>query len=461
VIERATVYRQSLFSLVQNETAGALNPGVFELPSVDQDRREALMQRKLFLSFSIIFLVLNSGSILASPKAREFKTERGTAGWLFPLSSRALPPAVKDSVVYTSGGISSYVVYALKAATGEVVWEHRTNDDGPSSPVATEEYVAFTTYSCTIDVLNAQTGEPLWRRWLAPTLHSMPTISKNILYVSYAKPTMNSPNRIEAYDLASGQALWQAPIDSEVVSAPILADGHIYATTRKGMLYRLNAETGQEMWHYNGGVIAAPYVDGKEAYITQSGHINESVGFGSTAEMTLSQVQIINWLNVETGHIAFDISPDKGLTSYRLNSPQQGKRYFNYAGARPLALKEIVVSPSPSGLLAISKDKGQVLWCSELETKCYTRHNEQAVTPAAFAGGKFFTGTRDGRLLCISPKDGSVLWQEKIGTPIFHEPIVAKGRIYLTGQRSLYCLDTGDETIDGWPMWGGSPSHNR
>ena len=420
------------------------------------------MGRKMFLFLFFTFLLLKGEELLARRlKAQGFKTKRGTAGWRFPLSSRGLPPAVKGEVVFTSGGISSFAVYALKAATGEVVWEHRTNDDGPSSPVATAEHVAFTTYSCTVDVLNAETGELLWSRWLAPTLHSMPTISKDTLFVSYAKPTLNSANRIEAYDLSSGQVLWQAPIDSEVVSAPIHSDGHLYATTKNGLLYRLNAETGQEVWHYNGGVIAAPYVDGKTVYITQSGHINETVGFGSTAETTLSQVQIINWLNVETGHIAFDISPDKGLTNYKYSYPQKGKRFFNYAGARPLAIEKIVVSPSPSGLLAISKDKGQVRWCSELETKCYTRHNAQAVTPAAFAGGKFFTGTRDGRLLCISPKDGTVLWQEDIGTPILHEPIVAKGRIYLTGTRSLFSLDTGDKTLHGWPMWGGSPSHNR
>ena len=421
------------------------------------------MWRKMFLSLLLVVVLLPilSQKLLGRSSAFKFKTKKGMKGWRFNLTSQALPPAVKGSVVYTSGGSNSYVVYALKAETGEVIWEHRTKDDGPTSPVATEEYVAYTTYSCTVDVLEAETGEALWSRWLAGTLYSMPTIGRDNLYVSYAKPTQGSPNRVEAYELKTGRALWQAPIDAEILSAPILDNGYLYATTEKGTLYRLNAKTGQEMWHYKGGVIAAPYVKDNNVYITQSGHIKEITGFGSTAEMALNPVQVINWLNVKTGLSAFDIAPDVGLKSYRYLVPMGKRRIFNFAGTRPIAIEDIVVAPSPSGLLAISKSDGQVRWCHELETRYLTRFNEPAVSPTAYAGGKCFTGTRDGRLLCISPKDGSVLWQEKVGAPIQHEPIVAKGRIYLTVRNCLFCLDTGDETIDGWPMWGGSPSHNR
>ena len=409
----------------------------------------------------LLLLIMVNGMLFGRPIAEEYRSPRGTRGWRFPLSSQALPPAVKDSVVYTSGGSHSYAVYALKAETGEIIWEHRTNDDGPTSPVVTEDYVAYTTFSCTVDVLDAKTGEIVWSHWLAPTLFSFPTIGSKTLYVSYCKLTDGCPNRIEAYDLATGRSIWETPIDSEVLSAPILADGYLYATTANGCLYRIDAESGKETWHYDGALLAAPTISGKNLFLTQSGHITEELEFGSTETLTLSPVQIVNWLNTESGQTTFEITPAENHREIRQGVARGGRFLFNFAGARPLALSDKVISPTPSGLLAIDIDSGQIKWCTELETRQFTRYNEQAVSPAVYAGGKIFAGTRDGRLLCISPKDGTILWQENVGTPILHEPIVSKGRIYLAGQNSLICLNTRDEKIDGWPMWGGSPSHNR
>ena len=136
-------------------------------------------------------------------------------------------------------------------------------------------------------------------------------------------------------------------------------------------------------------------------------------------------------------------------------------RLFNFSGARPTKAANLIVSPSPSGLIAVDDTSGEVAWCTEMETTSYTRHNSLAVSPAAFAGGHFFTGTKDGRLLCVSPQTGEVVWEERVNGPIKHEPVVAKGRIYVCSGRKLYCFDTEDPKIDGWPMWGGAITRNK
>jgi hypothetical protein len=38
---------------------------------------------------------------------------------------------------------------------------------------------------------------------------------------------------------------------------------------------------------------------------------------------------------------------------------------------------------------------------------------------------------------------------------------VAKGRVYaVSNAGTLYCLETGDPTDDGWLMWGANATHN-
>ena len=86
---------------------------------------------------------------------------------------------------------------------------------------------------------------------------------------------------------------------------------------------------------------------------------------------------------------------------------------------------------------------------------------EERATPPAFAGGKLYLGTADGRVLCVDAKNGKTLWESKVGGRIVFQPAVADGRIYVaTDDGSLICLETGDREATGWTMWDGSANHN-
>src|SRR5262249_56266789 len=86
---------------------------------------------------------------------------------------------------------------------------------------------------------------------------------------------------------------------------------------------------------------------------------------------------------------------------------------------------------------------------------------DSMLTPPVLVNGKLFTGTLDGRVLCMSADAGEALWTAPIGEPIGFQPAVAKGRGYIpTASGSLYCLETGDAEDNGWLMWGATAAYN-
>src|SRR5262249_3519199 len=76
-------------------------------------------------------------------------------GWKVTIPGRRplATPAVADGRLFLGGGFGSYDFYALDAATGQVLWQYQTEDDGPTAAVVHEDHVAFNTESCELEVL--------------------------------------------------------------------------------------------------------------------------------------------------------------------------------------------------------------------------------------------------------------------------------------------------------------------
>lgn len=129
-----------------------------------------------------------------------------------------------------------------------------------------------------------------------------------------------------------------------------------------------------------------------------------------------------------------------------------------YQGSRPCIVGDTSINTAGGLLRACYSDTGNVRWEREIVCRVPAK---RPLTPPALAGGKLYIGTADGRVICIDPGEGGVLWQAKVGGVLLTEPAVVGGNVYAASHDGfLICLETGDPTADGWPMWGGSPTHN-
>ena len=180
----------------------------------------------------------------------EIRIEQTDYGFIahLPEQHHIPSPSIYNGTVYVSGGFGSMEYYALNAKTGDRQWGITLDDDGPSSPAIDRDIIVFNTESCTIFACEAETGKHLWSYWMGDPLMSMPTIANDIVFSAYPAhydgefyrrldidSTGIYPTHVLiAFDLETGEILWQNWIDGDVMSAPVAKGRALYVTTFSG-----------------------------------------------------------------------------------------------------------------------------------------------------------------------------------------------------------------------------------
>jgi outer membrane protein assembly factor BamB len=82
---------------------------------------------------------------------------------------------------------------------------------------------------------------------------------------------------------------------------------------------------------------------------------------------------------------------------------------------------------------ALSRENGAAFWVKQLpryenEKKA---KNRIAWTGPIMVGGQLFLASSHGEAVLISPADGEIKQQIKLGAPVFVPPIAAKGTVYV------------------------------
>src|SRR5215207_9195976 len=265
---------------------------------------EAPKQIKIDLS-AAVKVPLPEGMKELQPAA--FKTSDGKEGWVVrvPGGRPLATPAYSNGTLFVGGGYGSHEFYAFDAKTGRMVWKVNAGDDGPTAAVVEDGLVAFNTESCTLVVVDEKTGKMVWQEWLGDPLMSQPAVSKGRLYMAYPgngrkhaqqnilshagqsaamshapKPVQGAQkkegeqqeagsHRLLCADLKTGRHIWERAISSDVISAPVVSDGKVYATTFDGTSYSFDAASGDLVWKKENAGTSAPVVVGDDVHVTQ------------------------------------------------------------------------------------------------------------------------------------------------------------------------------------------------
>lgn len=166
-------------------------------------------------------------------------------------------PNITDDTLYVGGsGPLPYTFSAYDLTNDEIEWQTEYPDvfagldDVP--PAVSDNIVVTTALTGDSDnpehwlyAMDAETGEMIWEESLGVgdfvknNKSGAPIIYEGNIYVG--SPITKT---FYAYDLTSGEKLWQ--FENEVMKAPPVAqDGIVYFSNTKGMVYALDAETGE------------------------------------------------------------------------------------------------------------------------------------------------------------------------------------------------------------------------
>jgi Ca-activated chloride channel homolog len=404
-------------------------------------------------------------------------------------------PAVVNGRVFLGGGFGSFDFYAFDARSGALEWQYQTSDDGPTAAVVEEDYVVFNTESCELEVLTVA-GEPVWKKWLGDPLTSMPAVRDGRVYMAYPDAKGDRQHHVACFDLRTGREYWKQPIEGEIITAPVLAEGRAHFATLNGTLYCVDQEDGHVVGKEPRNATSSPVVWEGECFFSQRHEMPEADPRKGRSYQT---EHLTAWSPEEKefrsypgtsrkadylDHVkraassprhadsmhkdsAVGFSQFKGDSKMYQAMANLGKSHvhavWTYQGSKPFVSRARLYAAQGDTVSSADPCSDQVFWKKTVGPTLAEDQEllDSPLTPPAIANGKLFLGSVHGLVHCISAESGAELWNASIGEPVIFQPAVANGRVYVgTDSGSLVCLETGDPNDHGWLMWGADACHN-
>jgi outer membrane protein assembly factor BamB len=179
------------------------------------------------------------------------------------------PPVTAAERVFTPVARTNDVV-AVDPANGEVVWERAVIEDDtvsaqPRRPAVRDGTVYVTSWPCRATAYDAATGERQWRRELDDQLLLPPVATTEGVVVP-------SRQYVWLLDPDDGTTLWRRDLDGNATeSTPAVAGDRVFLTDEQGSLYALDLTTGETEWTTPFDGATAPVVADGVVYAVRSG----------------------------------------------------------------------------------------------------------------------------------------------------------------------------------------------
>src|SRR5204863_2269669 len=106
-------------------------------------------------------------------------------------------------------------------------------------------------------------------KWLSDPLSSTPAIEHGRVFIAYPDSKGDRRHYLAAFSLHDGRELWRHPIAGELITCPVLADGHVYATCLDGTLSCFEQTSGSLLWTEQKDATSSPSVWKGQCYFSQ------------------------------------------------------------------------------------------------------------------------------------------------------------------------------------------------
>jgi len=280
------------------------------------------------------------------------------------------------------------VMYSLNLKTGKTNWSFDTGMRIVGSPAVSEGVVVFGSANYNIYGLDAKTGKELWHITTNQAVMGAATIHEGIAYIG------GGDGRMFAIDIKTGDMKWSFDeLKNYVLTRPLVYQDKLYFGCWDTHMYALNLADGSLAWKWNNG----------------------------NGNPKLSPASV--WPVAANGKI-FITAPDRYFTCLDAETGEQVWRTKEYKVRETVGLSE-------DGMTVYSK----CMWDTVVAMDATT--HEPITRWATHAGfgyehnpamplekdGTLWVSTKNGLLLGMDAKTGTVLWRHKIGNSILNTPL--------------------------------------
>lgn len=262
-----------------------------------------------------------------------------------PVASGTVTPSPSPSAQNEDGdGFDSHV-NAVDIATGEPVWKSPIQlEDIVQTPVAVDETSAYIgDVGGRLTVIDLESGDVRWAKELGTPISGAVTVDAGRVLAT-TLGGQDDPSEIVALDAESGDELWRASAEdaSNLVSAPVVADGRMLTLDALGGVLAFDADDGRFLWRTE---VNNPIAPRGQPFLLQ--------GVGAPAPVSADgQVFAVD----VTGRVyAFDAETGAALWDHALNDPSQFSPPL-------LTDDQILVSTDSGTLYAVDRRSGHLVW---------------------------------------------------------------------------------------------------
>lgn len=214
--------------------------------------------------------VISEGVLYAGTNEKKFYAidiETGQKKWEYDAEEAiSSSPTVVDGAVYF-GSLAR--LYSLDARTGHLLWTFKPAPGGSiySSPAVSHGIVYVGSYTNKLYAIRAASGEKVWEFTTSDWIYSSPSVASGLVYVGC------NDKKLYAVDSQTGTKKWELITKDVVYSSPIVANGVVYVGGLDTNLYAIDALTGQPRWTYlmSGPIYSSPVISNNTVYVTDRG----------------------------------------------------------------------------------------------------------------------------------------------------------------------------------------------
>jgi len=300
--------------------------------------------------------------------------------WEVDLGGPISYPLIAEGKVFvTVSNTSTYGtrLYALDAATGQVVWGP-INISGTyywSNAAYEAGRVFVVNFDGLLKAFDAGTGTLLWSRQLPGqyAFSSPPAAFEGIVYTGGA----GSGGTVYAVDAENGAVLWTAPVENGDHSSPAISLDGVYVSYACAQAYKFDRLTGALLWHYSTSC---------------------SGGGGRTPVYYCGRLYVRDWATSPSGYILD--SETGNLLGH----------YDAYNDPSPAVDGDLGVFLNYGTLEVRNLETGAVMWSFA---------GDGGLSSAPIIVNRFvYIGSTSGNLYALDPRSGQEVWSTNVGVGI-------------------------------------------
>jgi len=317
----------------------------------------------------------------------------------------------------------------------------------------------------------------VWTAELPELLAAPPLVVADYVYVVAGETS--ATGRVLALDVATGQVVWERPLDSIADHAPVAAGDWLYIATRGGVLLALDRHSGEEQWVFQGrfGLSGPPVVQEGVLYVGSEAVFNLDAATGAIRwqrELAGRIVQPLAFANdivaaIDADHVVHLLNARNGRT--RLSFPL----WFNPLDGPTIVDETVAIAGDQAHVQALDLHARDVPLAKTVRffwTRLWLYGGAPQPPPprgyawqardidgingyiAAADAERFYLSVEDagqtGRVLALDSETGTVQWETSFAAPVAQSAMLL-GNVLVTGTANGALV--GIDATSGRVLW--------